>query len=83
MSRPPARTRGLKSEDVIKEIKSWVASSREDAWIEIAFQGVIAENEVASSREDAWIEMSPFARYYTLTMSRPPARTRGLKSVIA
>ena len=34
---------------------------------------------VASSREDAWIETSPKLLKRSNTVSRPPARTRGLK----
>ena len=37
---------------------------------------------VASSREDAWIETSQFARTHDDLLSRPPARTRGLKQIL-
>ena len=57
MSRPPARTRGLKLHDPRQKNKPDVASSREDAWIEtyLEKQREIGKR-VASSREDAWIE---------------------------
>ena len=60
--------------------KSIVASSREDAWIEtIIFVPFCKILYVASSREDAWIETSSSLASSTVPLSRPPARTRGLK----
>ena len=57
MSRPPARTRGLKLMGNLTRNPEIVASSREDAWIETGQQyDYRQECEVASSREDAWIE---------------------------
>ena len=59
LSRPPARTRGLKP--TLKTDFSdflHVASSREDAWIETPLNLFCVEldGSVASSREYAWIE---------------------------
>ncbi len=34
LSRPPARTRGLKQNSLLTKMRERVASSREDAWIE-------------------------------------------------
>ena len=58
----------------------YVASSREDAWIETGVDiAQYAAAAVASSREDAWIETSPSHKRVAFITSRPPARTRGLK----
>ena len=57
MSRPPARTRGLKRSMRLQSRLWSVASSREDAWIEtivVSMEALV--KGVASSREDAWIE---------------------------
>ena len=59
-----------------------VASSREDAWIEtMGFDLDATVWHVASSREDAWIETWQKIPVKPLKLSRPPARTRGLKLV--
>ena len=62
--------------------KRFVASSREDAWIEtVEKTGTSGKVDVASSREDAWIETAERIEYGFTFVSRPPARTRGLKLI--
>ena len=79
-SRPPARTRGLKRLICPKCGAEFVASSREDAWIEtIGRDTKMTGYLVASSREDAWIETCGVRQCVQEVLSRPPARTRGLK----
>ena len=82
MSRPPARTRGLKQQGFQYQQAPQVASSREDAWIETGTEEKLGRlDEVASSREDAWIETGEILKSPELLRSRPPARTRGLKLI--
>ena len=59
---------------------AYVASSREDAWIETGARRFKQyTQQVASSREDAWIETGKRLAPDFIDKSRPPARTRGLK----
>ena len=64
-------------------VRGFVASSREDAWIETTlWHDEYADSDVASSREDAWIEtIFPTTKPMQWVWSRPPARTRGLKQI--
>ena len=60
MSRPPARTRGLKLFSVEKMIKSpWSRPPASTRGLKHRAQRLKLENTVASSREDAWIETVP------------------------
>lgn len=65
MSRPRARTRGLKLNRQLGRDCNVVASSREDAWIETAVTGTRKEKKkVASSGDAAWIETGGGIREY-------------------
>ena len=80
MSRPPARTRGLKQKLYERDARG--GTSRPPARTRgLKPYGVraVRASLVASSREDAWIETRSGGRKSAMRQSRPPARTRGLK----
>ena len=81
LSRPPARTRGLKQDRQTSSampVRSRPPARTRGLKHDLNFQDA-RYHTVASSREDAWIETNFFKILKRLVWSRPPARTRGLK----